>query len=296
MTRLEALRHIAEQAARGELDFPTDVAVSLRVRTALDDPDCHVDAAARLVQAEPLLAARVVAMANSVAYNRSGRQIADVRSAVTRLGFATLRSLAMALVTRQMAGHPGSPGRQRAAAQLWAHTTQVAALARVIAQKVTKQNPDTALFAGLVHEIGGFYLLSRAEAYPVLLEALDPATPAPAADPAGGQDGIDDPEGEIERELSLIILRRLAVPEEIVSAVSACGEGYLALPPASLGDTLLLADELTAVRSPLRRGEAGMDGERALGSVDLAVGEDTLAEILRAAQDEVGSLTQALAF
>lgn len=292
MTRLEALKLIAAQAARGELDFPTDVVVALRVRNALDDPDCHVDAAARLVQAEPLLAARVVAMANSAAYNRSGQRVTEVRSAITRLGFATLRSLAMALVTRQMSGPRAGAARQRAAAQLWIHTTHVAAMARVLAQRVTRQNPETALFAGLVHEIGGFYLLSRAADYPVLLDPSDTAEAMPNVDDGAA----DDPEGDLEHELTLIILRRLAVPEEIVAAVFACGEGYLALPPATLGDTLLLADALTPVRSPLRRGETGMDGESGLGCIDLAVGEQTLTEILQAAQDEVGSLTQALAF
>jgi HD-like signal output (HDOD) protein len=67
-------------------------------------PDCHIEAAAKLVQVEPLLAARVVAMSNAAAFNRSGREITDVRSAVMRLGFRAVRSLAMALVTRQMAG------------------------------------------------------------------------------------------------------------------------------------------------------------------------------------------------
>jgi hypothetical protein len=31
---------------------------------------------------------------------------------------------------------------------------------------VTGVNEDTALFAGIVHEVGGFYLLSRAEEFP----------------------------------------------------------------------------------------------------------------------------------
>ena len=98
------------------------VQVALRVRKAIDDPDCHIDAAAKLVAAEPLLSARVVAMANSVAYNRAGREITDVRTAVVRMGFRTVRSLATALVTRQMAGGPASPGSQELAAKLWEHT------------------------------------------------------------------------------------------------------------------------------------------------------------------------------
>ena len=36
----------------------------MRIREILDDPDCAVGAVARLIQADPLLAARTVALAN----------------------------------------------------------------------------------------------------------------------------------------------------------------------------------------------------------------------------------------
>ena len=48
MDRLEAFKSIAAQAGRGELTFPTNVDATLKLQKALNDPDCHVDAAARL--------------------------------------------------------------------------------------------------------------------------------------------------------------------------------------------------------------------------------------------------------
>jgi hypothetical protein len=54
MDRLEALRSIARDAASGELSFPTHAQLALKIKTALDDPDCSVDQAARLIQADPL--------------------------------------------------------------------------------------------------------------------------------------------------------------------------------------------------------------------------------------------------
>jgi HD-like signal output (HDOD) protein len=68
MDRPEAFKSIAAQAGRGELTFPTNVNATLKLQQALSDPELHADDAARLVQAEPLLAARTVAIANSVAY------------------------------------------------------------------------------------------------------------------------------------------------------------------------------------------------------------------------------------
>ena len=166
MDRLEAFKSIAAQASRGELTFPTNVDATLKLQRALNDPDCHADAAARLVQAEPLLAARTVAIANSAAYNRSGNEVTNVRAAVQRVGFRTLNALAAAVIVRQLDSKITQPALRAKADQLWQHSAHVAALSQVIARRVTHTDPETALFAGIVHEVGGFYLLSRAEEYP----------------------------------------------------------------------------------------------------------------------------------
>jgi len=279
MDRREIFKSIAAEASRGELSFPTSAQVAMRVRQALDKPDCHIDAAARLVQAEPLLAARVVAIANSITYNRSGREITDVRSAVARLGFATVRALAMALVTRQLAGAPRVEGEGKLAATLWEHTAHVASLAQVIARRVTHQNPETAMFAGIVHEVGGFYLLSRAHEFPGLLDG----------DPAEWVDGG-------EAETGRAVLKVLSVPEAVTHAIEGFWDGYLAMPPTTLADTLLLADELAPVASPLHPMGGDQRGEGMKASIDMVIGEETLASILKESAEEVASLTGALNF
>lgn len=278
MNRRDALHIIAAEAGRGELTFPTSVAVAMRIREALDDPDCHVEAASKLVQAEPLLSARVVALANSAAFNRSGREITDVNTAVSRLGFRTLRSLAMALVTRQMAGAPTLPAYRDMAARLWEHTAHVAALSRVLAKRVTAQDPETALFAGLIHEVGSFYLISRATDYPVLINGE-----------------VTEGDDEVEALIGSEVLKLLAVPETVVVAIQAVWDGYLSLPPVSLGDTVLLANELAPVLSPFVPLPEWKKGSLA-ASVDMAIGKETLVEILEESAEEVVSLTKALQF
>lgn len=282
MNRNQALTLLTEEAGRGEIHFPTNTQVTLKVRQALDDPDCHLEAAGKLIQADPLLAAQVVAMANSVAFNPAGREITEVRTAASRLGFQTLRTLVMAQLTRQMAGAAGSPEQQRMTAQLWAHSTHVAALARVIARRVSGQNPDTALFAGLVHEIGGFYLLSRSSEYPCLLDAR------PAGAPGDGDADVD--RIAVENALGLAVLRQLAVPAPLIAAVDHYAQGFLSMPPKSLGDTLLLADYLAPVASPLLPAES----DQGDATLDFADGEVTLSLVLAESAEEVDSLIAAL--
>ncbi len=276
MDRLDAFKSIAAQAGRGELTFPTNVDATLKLQRALNDPDCHAEVAARLVQAEPLLAARTVAIANSVAYNRSGNEITNVRNAVQRVGFRTLNALAAAVIVRQLDSKIKQPHLRKMADQLWQHSAHVAALSQVIAKRVARVDPETALFAGIVHEVGGFYLLSRAEEFPGLLDG-DP------------DEWIEHGEVEVGRG----VLKKLNVPAPVMEAIEALWEGMRALPPETLGDTLLLANDLSPVASPLHT-RPGATTRSSASTIDFVIGEGTLNSILEESAEEVKGLTSAL--
>jgi HD-like signal output (HDOD) protein len=276
MDRLDALKNIAAQAGRGELAFPTHVNATLKLQRALSDPDCHVEEAARLVQTEPLLAARTVAIANSAAYKRAGNDVTSVRAAVQRVGFRTLGALAASVIVRQLASGVTDPLLRAKADQLWQHSANVAALALVIARRVSSVDPETAMFAGIVHEVGGFYLLSRAPEFPGLLEG-------------GADEWIEHGQVEIGRG----VLRKLGVPGPVMEAIEALWNGLRALPPETLGDTLMLAKDLAPVPSPLLE-RPGFSPTQASATIDFAVGDGTLARILQESEEEVRSLITAL--
>jgi len=276
MDQLSALDSIVAQAGRGELAFPTSVHASLTLQRALGEPDCHIDAAARLVQTEPLLAARTVAIANSVAYNRSGNDVTNVRAAVQRVGFRTLGALATSLIVRQLASEIRDPGLRQKADQLWNHSAHVAALSQVIARRVSFVDPETALFAGIVHEVGGFYLLSRAEAMPGLLD-----------------DNLDAWLDHGEAAVGRGVLHQLGVPVPVMQAIEAMWDGLRALPPETLGDTLLLANDLTPYPSPLFQ-PLGAAPHAAAATIDCVLGAGTLKQVLEESNEEVKSLTSAL--
>ena len=88
------------------------------------------------------------------------------------------------------------------------------------------------------------------------------------------------------------MLDGLGVPAPVLDAIEAQWNGLRALPPETLGDTLLLANDLAPETSPLfeRPGAAGMQGP----TIDCAVGEGTLTAILQESDEEVRSLTAAL--
>lgn len=274
MNRIEAFGTIAAQAARGDLRFPTSVNAVLRLQQALNDPDCHLEEAIRLVLGEPQLAARTVALANTSAFS-AGREITNVRAAVTRIGYRNLQMLVASLLVRQFGSRIQDAGLRARAGQLWQHTAQVAALAQVFARHVTFVNADTAMFAGIVHEIGGFYLLSRADEFPGLLE-----------------DDNEDLEkwAELcEDVVSREVLRKLAVPEPVADAIVQVRGAWLNMPPESLTDTLLLANQYAPVPSPLGT-PMPPPPAHADSALDFVLDEATLREIQAEAAETYQSM------
>ncbi len=277
MNRLETFGLIAAQAERGEIIFPTSVNAALRLQLALDDPDCHIEDAIKLVLGEPQLAARTVALANSAAFNRNGEAIVtNVRAAVMRIGYRSLQMLVASLVVRQFGSRIVDPGLRFKAEQLWEHTAHVAALAQVFARRVTFINPDTALFAAIVHEVGGFYLLSRADEFPGLLDA--------------------DPENWVElceEVVSREVMRKLSIPETVAAAIQDLRGGLLGMPPSTLLDTLLLANQFAPVQSPLATKEL-VQPVHADTVLDFLFDQATLDSILQESADEFQLMSAAL--
>jgi HD-like signal output (HDOD) protein len=277
VNRLEAFGTIAAQAARGEITLPTSVNAALRLQLALDNPDCHIEDAIKLVLGEPQLAARTVALANSAAFKRNGEAaLTNVRAAVMRIGYRSLQTLVASLVVRQFGNRIIDPGLRAKAEQLWSHTAHVAALAHVFARRVTFINPDTAMFAAIVHEVGGFYLLSRADEFPGLLD--------------------DDPEkwAELcEEVVSREVMKKLSIPEPVRTAIESLRDGWLSMPPATLLDTLILANQFSPVPSPLGPQAPALPahGDSVL---DFIIDGDTLDSILQESADEVKSMSSAL--
>jgi hypothetical protein len=276
MDRLKMFSTIAVQAGHGELRFPTNVNASLKLKRILDDPECNLEEAAKLLMKAPLIAARIVALANSAAYNRSNTEITSVYNAVMRLGFQPLHTLVVAEVVKEFEDDISDSTTRAKAAQLWEHTAHVAALARVLAKYVTHLDPETAMFAGIVHEIGGFYLLFRAHDFPGLLEGASEAW-----------------QGFGEKAIGRRVLGKLSVPATVTAAVEslwfAPHKGY----PVTLGDTLMLANTLAPVMSPLQ--DQGLARKPSDPPIDFEVGEDnTLQNILVEKSDEIKTLTASL--
>ena len=263
---------ITREIASGGVSFPTSIDATLRIRRLVEDPESGMDDLAKAVCVEPLLAAKLVRLANSAALRCAGAPVADVRSAVLRVGLARTRTLSIAVAIDQLVQSRHMIPVMGLARGLWAHSVEVAANACVLARRLTRLNPDQALYAGLVHDIGQFYLLSRAADYPDLLES-------------GSE--LSSLMFDWHKAVGRAVLESLGTPEAGIAAIDELELYGGDFPPACTGDLLWIANGAARAQNPFAASDAGgLLGEHA-AAVDAILTEsaaelDELSGALRA--------------
>ena len=162
--RFQMLTDIARDLA-GDGVFPTCFDTAVHLRQALQNPDVPITQIVRLVSVEPLIAAKLLHLANSVYYNPSGAAVRGLPEAVTRLGVSLVRTTALAVAMNQLMRSREMVVYSDLMRDLWQHSIKTAVAARILARAHTRLNPDEAMLAGLVHDLGAFYMLYRAMQY-----------------------------------------------------------------------------------------------------------------------------------
>jgi putative nucleotidyltransferase with HDIG domain len=135
-----------------DLGLPALPLVAVRCIEILSHADFSVNDLARAIETDPLVAARVVRLANSAA--RSTLEPArSVIQSVMRLGADELQTLMFEVSARPIfASHDRTISAL--GSELWSHSVAVALLARALVRKVSGAQPEAAYLAGLLHDVG----------------------------------------------------------------------------------------------------------------------------------------------
>ena len=223
---------ILEDIARdlsGDINFPVCMDAAILVRNTLKDPLTNLDRVAQVVGLEPLISSKLLRLANSVSYNPSGKAISDLPTAIARLGFDVVRTTSLAVAMDQMLKSRNLANFDQIGQSTWEHSIQVSAIARVLARRLGRINPDAAMLAGLVHDIGVFYLLYRAAEYPEYRRDL----PATSELLRGWHESIGES-----------LLHTLGLPQNITDAVRDHHQLQSIQIPSTVRDVLYFANLL----------------------------------------------------
>ncbi len=277
-TPFEFVQALAGELSAGNVELPSFPEIAVRVRRILADPKSTSAQVVRVVGSEPALAARLVRISNSASFNRSGRPVVDVRTAVNRLGYNMVRSAAMSFAMGQIRKASKLAGIERDLDDLWQRCTLVAAYAFVLARTCSRVNPDEAMLGGMMHSIGKLYVLTRAVRHPELF-----------ADRGTLGTLINDWHASIGKA----ILENWGFSDEMAAAVGEqedhdrTGEGE-----ADLRDVLAIAILMASHAADVATLEAALQGLPAAGRLGLT--QNRLHGVVQECAAEVAALTSAL--
>ena len=141
---IEDLKNIVMQA----VDLPTIPTVARKVVKALANPHTNINDLNTLISTDQALSARILKIANSAMYYCQ-REIKSLTIAMSRIGFASLKSIVIAVSTKDIYKTFGE-----AEQLLWEHSVGVSIASQTVAQAIGEFKNDEIFVGGLMHDIG----------------------------------------------------------------------------------------------------------------------------------------------
>ncbi len=273
---VEFLRHMLATLEAGVVELPAFPQVVIEVQKVLRNPNYSVQMIVRPISSDPILAARLLNMANSAAFNATGRVIIDLAVALTRLGARKVYSVVLAHAIQDIRRAESLRSVARSLDELWSDSVAVAHFCDAVVKRLKLAMPD-AFVAGLLHRVGHVYILvqsARQEASraPVplgknLVEAWHPA-------------------------IGKAVLKNWHVDDAVCDAVGMQAD-FLAVPsgPPSLTDVLCVGIRLA--NRMLNSGDtSGLSAGGVLARLNLSIEE--CRKLISEAETEIRALARAL--
>jgi HD-like signal output (HDOD) protein len=154
--------HFYQHFTQGELKIPSFPDIALKLRIAIQQ-DCDVADIVKIVNLDPVISAKLIQVVNSPVY-RPATPISNCFDAINRLGLTTTRNLVTAFSMKNL-----TQSKNKATKKLmqhnWLQSIKVSSISHTLAQLTQKVDPDEALLAGLLHNIGALPILTFADSF-----------------------------------------------------------------------------------------------------------------------------------
>lgn len=153
----------AKAYRENKLRLPSLPNVAFKLQKAMQQ-DIGINEAVEIIHIDPPIVTKLIQVANSPLY-ASAMPINNCHDAVNRIGLNATRNLVMGISLKQLF-HSKDRELMKGMQQLWKNSLYVSSLSFVLAQECSNINPEDALLAGLICDIGAIPLLHFAEQFP----------------------------------------------------------------------------------------------------------------------------------
>jgi HD-like signal output (HDOD) protein len=270
------LRDVLRALEADTVDLPAFPKVVIQVQEVLKNPNYSIQMIARPISLDPTLASRLLNLANSTAFNATGRVIIDLGVALTRLGAQKVYSVVLAHAIQYIRRAESLRSIAKPLEEMWSESVAVAHFCDVVVKRLKLPMPD-AFAAGLLHRIGHIYILvqwvkhassqSRAVLDERLVDAWHPA-------------------------IAKAVLKNWHMSDAVCEAVGAQAEIVGArMGPATLTDVLIAGIRLARrMKNPTHSSTLSSGG--VLARLDLSI--EDCQRLISEAEAEVRALEHAL--
>lgn len=159
--RISLIDEIRHDFYHQEVDLPSMPEVAVRISRAVQNQEADFRKIATTVQADPVIAARIVQVANSAMY-AGIRPVESVQNAITRIGLQATRAIVMSVVVKNLF-KPKQPLVRSRMKAYYHHSIQVAAISHALSACLAEFDAEHAFLAGLMHDIGVLPVLIQAD-------------------------------------------------------------------------------------------------------------------------------------
>jgi HD-like signal output (HDOD) protein len=155
---------LMQDLEKDQLVLPSLPDVAIRLGRAMRDENTNARKLANVIQTDPAITTKLIRAANSPLY-AGVTPVDSCATAIIRLGADTTHKLVLTFALRELFNTRSSVLKHQMH-QLWVHSVKVSAVSYVLAKITDEFNPEHALLAGLLHDIGKVAILSYAERFP----------------------------------------------------------------------------------------------------------------------------------
>ncbi|MFK5913424.1 MAG: HDOD domain-containing protein [Woeseiaceae bacterium] len=157
-----------------EVDLPSMPEVALKINHAVQNETLDIQSITNIIQADPMISARAVQVANSAMYAGS-QSVQTIKRAVQRIGLRAMRAIVMSVALKNLYTANSTFIKKRMA-EYYQHSIRVGVVCQVLTKQIKGFDPEQAFLAGLIHDIGIVPILIKADSHEEIrtnMELLD---------------------------------------------------------------------------------------------------------------------------
>ncbi len=155
----EIVLAVIEKFKRGEIDLPVLPKVIQEIQQAMGNPNSTAEDVARVIEKDPVISVRLIAVANSPIY-RGTEKIQTVKQAIPRMGIKETQTVVTTIANKSLY-KTNNEYFQNLMNKQWLHSLACAYGSRLIAKKLKSPDLEQYFFMGLIHDIGKAPLLKN---------------------------------------------------------------------------------------------------------------------------------------